>query len=135
VRAIRRSPWHALERSRVSSNASCCAPRSASGRTTGRSRRAADDPQLVADRFTVRPDWDRIEDGRAAKLSPTETIEVTGVGRFEATDPLAVVVGWRSVGRVLGLGVLAAGVGLSYWRGQRWGTGPLGMLRDDADRW
>jgi hypothetical protein len=101
----------------------------------GAIRRAADDPQLVADRFTVRPDWDRIEDGRAAKLSPTETIEVTGVGRFEATDPLAVVVGWRSVGRVLGLGVLAAGVGLSYWRGQRWGTGPLGMLRDDADRW
>jgi hypothetical protein len=26
--------------------------------------------------------------------------------------------------------VLGAGVGLSWWRGSRWGTGPLGELRD-----
>jgi hypothetical protein len=97
----------------------------------GAIRRAADDPQLVADRLVVRPDWDRVEDGRAARLSPTETISLRGHGRFADVDPLAVVVGWRSLGRLLGLGVVAAGVGLSWWRGHRWGTGPLGMLGDD----
>ncbi len=100
--------------------------------THGALRRAADDARLVADRFTVRPDWDRVEDGRAVRLSPTETIEVTRIGRFATRDPLAVVVGWRSAGRALGVGVLAAGVALSWWRGSRWGTGPLGMLGDDA---
>lgn len=100
--------------------------------THGQVRRSADDPQLVADRFTVRPDWDRSVDGRAPRLSSTETIAVTGAGRFAGTDPLTVVVGWRSIGRVLGVGVLAAGVGLSWWRGSRWGTGPLGSIRDDA---
>ncbi|WP_052667146.1 hypothetical protein [Nitriliruptor alkaliphilus] len=99
--------------------------------THGQVRRAADDPQLVADRFTVRPDWDRPVDGRAPRLSSTETIAVSGVGRFEGADPLTVVVGWRSLGRLLGVGVLAAGVGLSWWRGSRWGTGPLGTIRDD----
>jgi hypothetical protein len=101
----------------------------------GRIRRAADDTQLVADRFVVRPDWAKVEDGRAARLSPTETIEVTRTGRFADKDPLEVVVGWRSVGRALGLGVLAAGVGLSYWRGQRWGTGPLGVVKDRDGLW
>ncbi|MEX1177168.1 MAG: hypothetical protein WEB09_01790 [Nitriliruptor sp.] len=101
----------------------------------GAVRRSADDPDLVADRVTVRPDWDRVEGGRAARLSPTETIEVTRSGRFVERDPLAVVVGWRSAGRALGVGALAAGVGLSWWRGSRWGSGPLGMLGDDAGRW
>jgi hypothetical protein len=101
----------------------------------GRIRRAADDTQLVADRFVVRSDWAKVEDGRAARLSPTETIEVTRTGRFADKDPLEVVVGWRSVGRALGLGVFAAGVGLSYWRGQRWGTGPLGVVKDRDGLW
>lgn len=91
----------------------------------GRLRRAADDTRIVADRFVVRPAWDQPEHGRAPRLSATETIAVTGVGRFAAVDPLTVVVGWRSAGRALGLGVLAASVGLSWWRGSRWGTGPL----------
>ncbi|MEX1162722.1 MAG: hypothetical protein WEB03_03985 [Nitriliruptor sp.] len=103
--------------------------------THGALRRAADDAQLVADRFTVRPGWDRVEDGRAVRLSPSETIEVTRFGRFAPRDPLAVVVGWRSAGRALGVGILAAGMGLSWWRGSRWRTGPLGMLGDDDRPW
>jgi hypothetical protein len=96
----------------------------------GQLRRAADDPDLVADRFSPRADWDQAVDGRAPRLSPTETITVTAHGRFADVDPLRVAVGWRSSGRVLGLAVLGAGVGLSWWRGSRWGTGPLGELRD-----
>jgi hypothetical protein len=96
----------------------------------GRLRRAADDPGVIADRFTVRPGWDEAVDGRAPRLASTETIAVTRHGRFAATDPLQVAVGWRSAGRVLGLAILGTGIGLSWWRGQRWGTGPLGDLRD-----
>jgi hypothetical protein len=94
-------------------------------------RRASDDTELVADRFSVRPGWDRAEAGRAPRLSTTETIAVTQAGRFAAVDPLAVVVGWRSLGRVLGVGVLATGIGLSWWRGARWGTGPLAVVHHD----
>lgn len=97
----------------------------------GRVRRASEDAQLVADRFSVRPGWDRDEAGRAPRLSTTETIGVTQVGRFAAVDPLSVVVGWRSLGRALGMGVLATGIGLSWWRGARWGTGPLASLHQD----
>jgi hypothetical protein len=103
--------------------------------THGQVRRAADDPELVADRFTVRPGWDQAVDGRAPRLSSNETIGVSGVGRFAVTDPLAVVVGWRSAGRALGVGILAAGVGLSWWRGSRWGSGPLGSLHQDRTRY
>lgn len=96
----------------------------------GQLRRAADDPDLIAARLTPRPGWDRAVDGRAPRLSPTETIAVTAHGRFADVDPLRVAVGWRSTGRALGLAVLGAGIGLSWWRGSRWGTGPLGELRD-----
>jgi hypothetical protein len=85
----------------------------------------------VADRFSVRPGWDQPEAGRAPRLSVTETIAVTPAGRFATVDPLSVVVGWRSLGRALGIGVLATGIGLSWWRGSRWGTGPLAPLHDD----
>ncbi len=102
--------------------------------THGQVRRAADDPRIVADRFTVRPGWDEPVDGRAPRLSTTETIAVTGHGRFATVDPLAVVVGWRSMGRLLGLGLLASGVGLSWWRASRWGTGPLAEAFADEDR-
>jgi hypothetical protein len=94
----------------------------------GQLRRAADDPHVIAERFTLRPGWDEAVDGRAPRLSSTETIAVSTDGRFAGTDPLQVVVGWRSLGRVLGLAVLGAGVGLSWWRGARWGTGPLASL-------
>jgi hypothetical protein len=96
--------------------------------THGQLRRAADDPGLVAQRFHVRSDWDQPVGGRAPRLAPDETIRVEAHGRFADVDPLRVVVGWRSVGRVLGLGVLGAGIGSSWWRGSRWGTGPFGDL-------
>lgn len=94
----------------------------------GAVRRAAADVDLVADRFVVRPDWARVEDGRAARLAADETIAVTQVGRFADVDPLTVVVGWRSLGRAIGLGVVASGIGLSWWRGVRRGSGPLAVL-------
>lgn len=97
----------------------------------GQLRRAADDPDLIADRFTVRPDWDQAEDGRAPRLSSRETIAVTPAGRFAEVDPLRVVVGWRSAGRVLGLAVLGAGIGASWWRAGRWGSGPFAEARRD----
>lgn len=100
----------------------------------GRVRRAADDPRLVADRFSVRTGWDEAVDGRAPRLSATETIAVTSVGRFATVDPLQVVVGWRSLGRALGVGLLAAGIGASWWRASRWGSGPFADVVGDRDR-
>lgn len=99
----------------------------------GAVRRAAADPQLIADRFEVVSDWRRVEDGRAARLGPRERIDLRGRGRFAATDPGRVVVGWRSPGRAGGLLLWAGVVGASWWLGGR-GRGSLAPARSRS-RW
>lgn len=99
----------------------------------GQLRRTADDVSVLADRFTIDPDWRRVEDGRAARLAADQRIELRGHGRFADRDPGQVVVGWRSPGRVGGLLLWGGVVGASWWLGGR-GRGPLAAGRADR-RW
>ena len=98
----------------------------------GTFRATSDDVEVVARTFAVDPDWRRTEDGRAARLGPRETIDlpVPETGPFASRDPRTVVVGWRSIGRVLGLAGWAGAVGAGWWLGTR-GRGPLAHLDDD----
>jgi hypothetical protein len=89
-----------------------------------RVRRASADPDVLLARTHVDPDWRRVVDGRAARLAPDETIDLRGHGRFADLDPRTVVVGWRSVGRVLGLATWAGAVGTAWWAGGH-GRGPF----------
>jgi hypothetical protein len=89
-----------------------------------RVRRVSDDPEVLLARTHVDPDWRRVVDGRAARLAPDETIDLRGHGRFADLDPRTVVVGWRSVGRVLGLATWAGAVGAAWWAGGH-GRGPF----------
>lgn len=100
----------------------------------GQLRRAADDVTVLADRFTVDPDWRRLEGGRAARLEPHERIDLRGHGRFADRDPGQVVVGWRSPGRAGGLLLWAGMVGASWWLGGR-GRGPLAEARSRPGGW
>jgi hypothetical protein len=75
------------------------------------------------------PDWRRIEDGRAARLGPRQTIEVTRTGRWRHKDPLAVEAGWWAPGHATGAMLWASAVGLAWWQGRR-GRGPLRGLHD-----
>jgi hypothetical protein len=91
---------------------------------SGRVRATSGDVEVVATTFTVDPDWRRVEDGHAARLGPREAIDLRGVGRFADRDPHRVVVGWRSVGGVLGAAGWAGVVAAGWWLGRR-GRGPL----------
>jgi hypothetical protein len=95
----------------------------------GTVRATSDDVEVVARTFAIDPDWRRHEDGRAARLGPRETIDlpVPETGPFAGRDPRTVVVGWRSVGRVLGLVGWGGAVGAGWWLGTR-GHGPLSHL-------
>jgi hypothetical protein len=94
-----------------------------------RVRRVAGDRDVVTRTFVVDPDWRRVEDGRAARLGPRETIHLRGSGHFTDLDPHTVAVGWRSSGRALGLALWAGAVGASWWLGGR-GRGPLVSARE-----
>lgn len=98
--------------------------------SAGRLKAAADDTEVVRTRFTVDPDWRRVDAGRAARLGPRETIDLRGVGRFADRDPRTVVVGWRSVGGLLGVLSWAGVAGAGWWLGRR-GRGPLRALERD----
>lgn len=92
-------------------------------------------PNAHALRGRVRGDagWRRIEDGRAARLDPARTIEVTRRGSWGSRDPLQVEPGWWAPWQALGLGMWAGGVGLAWWRGRRYGRGPLAALHEPWD--
>ena len=70
------------------------------------------------------PDWRRVEHGRAARLGPRETIEVTRHGRWRHTDPLQVEAGWVAPWYAAGAALWASAVGVAWWQG-RHGRGPL----------
>lgn len=84
-------------------------------------------------RVRVAPEWRRVEDGRAARLAPTQTIEVTRKRRWRHREPLRVDPGWWPSSQALGLGTWAGVVGLAWWQGRRHGRGPLGALQETWD--
>jgi hypothetical protein len=98
--------------------------------TVGRRLAAKARPQPDALRdVRVDADWRRTEDGRAARLTPQQTIEVTRRGRWQHTDPLAVEAGWWAPSQATGALLWASAVGLAWWQGRR-GRGPLRSLHD-----
>lgn len=91
------------------------------------------DPQALRRRMRVARDWQRSVDGRAPRLRPDQTIEVTRHGRFADVDPLVTEQGWRDpwkaavvTGWLLACGAAAAA---GYWAGR----GPLAALRRTED--
>lgn len=87
-------------------------------------------------RVRVDPDWRRIdEDARAARLTPSQTIEVTRKRRWKAHEPLRVEPGWWAPRQTLGLGLWGTAIGVSWWLGARYGRGPLKVLHDPAPSW
>jgi hypothetical protein len=98
--------------------------------TVGRrlAAKAAPSPDALRD-VRADPDWRRVEDGRAARLGPRQTIEVTRRGRWRHTDPLAVEAGWWAPRHASGALLWASAVGLAWWQG-RHGRGPLRSLHD-----
>lgn len=82
-------------------------------------------------RMRVDPDWRRVgEDGLAARLPPSRTIEVTRRRRWRAHDPLRVEPGWWAPWHAVGLAMWGGAVGLSWWLGSRRGRGPLKALHE-----
>jgi hypothetical protein len=96
---------------------------------------ARPDAHALRGRVRVDPEWRRTDDGRAARLGPTRTIEVTRKRSWRARDPLRVEPGWWAAWQALGLGLWAGAVGLAWWRGSRHGRGPLSGLHGPWDRW
>jgi hypothetical protein len=98
-------------------------------RRAGSSARA--NPDRVAGRFRVDPDWRRLEDGYAARLGPGETIDVAQpVGRWRNVDPRRPEVGWQSLGKAAGLTMWAGAVGAAWWLGSSRGRGPLASVAE-----
>jgi hypothetical protein len=93
-------------------------------------------PDALRGRMRVDPDWRRVgEDGSAARLSPSQTIEVTRTRRWRRHQPLDVEPGWWPPSHAAGLGLWGAAVGLAWWVGRRHGRGPLRSLHEPWPAW
>jgi hypothetical protein len=94
------------------------------------------EPDALRGRMRVDPDWRRLgEDGAAARLPPTRTIEVTRKRRWKAHDPLEVQAGWWAPWQAAGLAMWGTVVGVSWWLGSRHGRGPLKALHEPWEPW
>jgi hypothetical protein len=98
-------------------------------------REARPDADALRGRMRVDPDWRRLDDGRAARLGPARTIEVTRKRTWRAHDPLRVEPGWWAPWQALGFGMWAGVVGLAWWQGSRHGRGPLADLHEPWEPW
>ena len=107
-------------------------------RMAGRRLLAEARPERDALRGRVRvdPEWRRVsDDGAAARLTPSQTIEVTRKRRWRQHDPLEVEPGWWAPRQTAGLGLWGAAVGVAWWLGRRHGRGPLRALHEPSPAW
>jgi hypothetical protein len=98
-------------------------------------REARPEADALRGRVRVDPDWRRVEDGHAARLSPAQTISVTRKRSWRRHDPLKVDPGWAEPWQALGVGMWATAVGAAWWLGSRRGRGPLAGLHEPHRPW
>ena len=92
------------------------------------------DPQRLQRRLKAHPSWQTSVEGAAPRLSHSERIEVTQIGRFRQIDPYHTVEGWRDPWKIVGFVGWTAAVGVAWWVGSSRGRGPLAILAEDHER-